>query len=427
MSDQNRPTAARCPFKFDHESEQHALNWPAEFRQLREQCPVAWTEEHGGYWVVTRYSDVVRMAQDGATFSSHKSFDPDSGRVEGGITIPATPIPRGIPVESDRPEWDAYRKFINGKFGPKAAEARRADVRKYVTALIDRVIESGSMDLVNDLTGPTPAMTTMDLIGFPLELWRQVADPLHEMVYTPKTDPAFPQVIERVNWIYKRVAEELAERRRTPREELIAREDLLSYFVAQPIDGRYLCDDEVLAYCNNILPGGVDTTTALTTHALVYLHDHPDEKRRLMENPDLLRTAREEFVRYVTPIHALARNATRDVEIGSQTIHKGERVLLAWSSANRDPEIFENPDEVVLDRYPNRHIAFGAGVHRCIGSFLARVMFEEMITQVFARIPEYKIDVSRAQRYTSVGTINGWVNMPVTFTPGCKIGTDLKL
>lgn len=421
------PTAARCPFKFDHESEQHAKNWPAEFRQLREQCPIAWTEEHGGYWVVTRYADVVSMAQDGATFSSHKTFDPRTGDVQGGITIPQTPIPRGLPVESDRPEWDLYRKFINGRFGPKAAEARRQDIRTYVTALIDRVIETGSMDLVNDLTGPTPAMTTMALVGFPLSLWREVADPLHEMVYTPKTDPNFPQVIERVNWIYRRIAEELAERRRMPREALLGRDDLLSYFVTEQIDGRYLSDEEVLAYCNNILPGGVDTTTALTTHALVYLHDHPEEKARLMANPELLRVAREEFVRYVSPIHALARNVTRDVQVGNQTIHQGERVLLAWSSANRDPEIFDNPEQIVLDRYPNRHIAFGAGVHRCIGSFLARIMFEEMVTQVFARIPDYKIDAARAQRYTSVGTINGWVDMPVTFTPGHRIGTQLQL
>jgi cytochrome P450 len=108
-------------------------------------------------------------------------------------------------------------------------------------------------------------------------------------------------------------------------------------------------------------------------------------------------------------------------------IKKGDRVLLAWSSANRDPEIFENPENIVLDRYPNRHIAFGAGPHRCIGSFLARVMFEEMVTQVFARLPEYTIDVTRAKRYPSVGTINGWVDMPVTFKSGLKIGTDLKL
>jgi len=418
---------ARCPFKFDHESEQHASNWPAEFRQMREECPVAWTEEHGGYWVATSYKDVVHMAQDGATFSSHKTFDPETQHVEGGITIPATPIPRGLPVESDRPEWDGFRSFINRKFAPRAAEARRADIRTYVTALLDRVIETGSMDLVNDLTGPAPAITTMALIGFPLSEWREVADPLHEMVYTPKNAPNYAKVIEQVGWIYKRIAEELAHRRRMSREELASRDDLLSYFVAEQIDGRYLTDEEVLCYCNNILPGGVDTTTALTTHTLAYLHDHPAEKKRLMENPELLPLAREEFVRFVTPLHALARRATSDVEVNGQQIHKGDRVLLAWSAANRDPEIFENPEEIVIDRYPNRHIAFGAGVHRCIGSFFARVMFEEMVTQVFARIPDYKIDISKAQRYTSVGTINGWVNMPATFTPGPKIGTDLRL
>jgi cytochrome P450 len=427
VDEQIQSPRAKCPFAFDHESVGHAQHWPEEYRQLREESPLAWTEEHGGYWVATKYQDIVRMAQDGATFSSHKSFDPATQHVEGGITIPPTPIPRGLPVEADRPEWDGFRGLINRKFGPRAAEARRNDVRTYVTALLDRVIEKGSMDLVYDLTGPAPAITTMALIGFPLREWREVADPLHEMVATPKSDPEFPKVIERVNWIYRRVAEEAAERRRMSREQLLQRDDLLSLFVTEQVDGRYLTDEEILSYCNNILPGGVDTTTALTTHTLVYLHDHPEEKQRLIEHPELLPLAREEFVRYVTPLHALARTATQDVNVDGQHIEKGDRVLLAWSAANRDPEVFENPDQVVMDRYPNRHIGFGAGTHRCIGSFLARVMFEEMVTQVLARIPDYKIDVTKAERYKSVGTINGWVNMPATFTPGKKIGTEFQL
>jgi len=426
MDGQAEGPKGRTTISFDHESKEHANNWPAEFRELRQKCPVAWTDAHGGYWLASNYKNVVEMAQDNATYSSLKTFDPATMHVEGGITIPPTPIPRGLPVESDRPEWDGFRKYINRMFAPKAAEARRKDVCDYVTMLIDRVIETGKMDFVYDLTGPGPAITTMALVGLPLSEWRQFADPLHEMVYTPKTDAHYLEVIKTVDWIFKRIVEEVAVRRKMPREELLKRDDLLSYFVAEPIDGRYLTDGEIMSYANNIITGGVDTTTALTTHTLVYLHDHPEEKKRLMENPDLLPIAREEFIRYFAPIHGLARNITRDVEVEGQHLCKGERVLLAWSAANRDPDVFEEPEKIKLDRFPNRHIGFGAGIHRCVGSFYARIMFEEMIKQVLTRLPDYKVDLSKAEHYTSVGIINGWVNMPATFPPGPKVGTGLK-
>jgi cytochrome P450 len=417
-----RGTSKACPIDFDHESEGHALNWPTEFREMREQCPVAWTEKHGGYWVATRYKTIVEMAQDDSTFSSFKTFDQDAGEVTGGITIPGTPIPRGMPVESDRPEWDASRAFINRKFAPKAAEARRENVRRYATALLNRVIETGEMDLVNDFTGPVPAITTMELMGLPLDEWRQFADPLHEMVFTPKESPEYPHVIESVQWVFQRCMEEFAKRKQEPQ-----RDDLLSYFAHEKFGDRYLTAEEVLSYCNNIITGGVDTTTALTSHALSYLHDNPEEKQRLIEDPKLLPIAREEFVRYFTPIHGLARNVKKDVEVSGARMESGDRVYLAWAAANRDPEIFDTPEEVNMARFPNRHIAFGAGMHRCIGSFMARVMFEEMMKQVLTRIPDYKIDLSKAERYTSIGTINGWVNMPITFTPGPKVEVDLVL
>ena len=415
-------TSKACPVNFDHESEGHAQNWPQEFREMREKCPVAWTEKHGGYWVATRYKDIVGMAQDDATFSSHKTFDPHSGDVEGGITIPQTPIPRGMPVESDRPEWAASRSFINRKFAPKAAEQRRENVRKYATALLNRVIETGEMDLVNDFTGPVPAITTMELVGLPLEEWREFADPLHEMVYTPKEAPEYPRVIKSVEWVFQRCVEEFNKRRGEPQ-----RDDLLSYFAHEKFGDRYLDAEEALAYCTNIITGGVDTTTALTSHALSYLHDNPAEKQRLIDDPKLLPIAREEFIRYFTPIHGLARNVTKDVEVDGAKMEGGDRVYLAWSAANRDPEIFEGPEEIRLDRFPNRHIGFGAGMHRCIGSFMARVMFEEMMAQVLTRISDYRIDLSKAERYTSIGTINGWVNMPVTFKPGPKVDVDIVL
>jgi cytochrome P450 len=242
------------------------------------------------------------------------------------------------------------------------------------------------------------------------------------MVYTPKEAPEYPKVIAGVQCIFDRCIEEYNKRKTEPQQD-----NLLSYFAHAEFEGRHLTEEEVLSYCNNIITGGVDTTTALTTHALTYLHDHPEAKQRLIEDREAIPVAREEFLRFYTPIHALARNVSHDVTYGDVEMKAGDPVLLAWAAANRDPEIFENPETVDVARSPNRHIAFGAGRHRCIGSNIARVMFEEMMDQVLNRIPDYRIDYSQAKRYTSVGTINGWINMPISFPPGPKVGTDLEL
>lgn len=411
-----------CPIDFDHESEVHAQTWPEEFAQMRDRCPIAWTERHGGFWVATRYEAVVAMARDAKLFSSEKTFDAGTGSGTGGITIPFTPIPRGLPVEADQPEWNSYRGFINRKFAPKAVEGFRADARRFATALLNRVIEDGEMDIVNDFTGPMPAMVTMQLMGLPLKEWRQFADPLHTMVFTPKEAPEYPQVIAGVQWIFQRCAEEFQRYQQEPE-----RDNLLSYFAHNDIDGRKLTLDEVLSLSNNIIIGGVDTTTALTTHALTYLHDNPAAKLELMQDRAMLPFAREEFLRYFTPIHCLARNVTQDTRFDGVDMAQGDRVLLAWAAANRDPQAFPEPEKIDFHRTANRHVAFGSGIHRCIGSSFARMMFEEMMVQMFDRIPEFQIDYAQARRYRSVGTINGWEALPVRFPSGPQVACDLSL
>ncbi len=405
------------PIAFDHESPAYAANWADEYRTIRESaCPIAWSGAHGGYFVPSRYRDIVAIAQDSQTFSSAKHVDVATGEVTGGVLIPTIPFPTAYPIETDRPVWDAYRNFINRRFAPKAAEARRDFARAHASLLLDQVIETGAIDFVADLTGPLPAIVTMDLMGLPLADWRDFAEPLHEIVYTPKESPEFVAVAARFQAMFDRCLVELERYRNLPPED-----NLLSLFAHAPFEGRRLTDDEVLGYCNNILAGGVDTTTALTTNVLAYLWRNPNEKRRLIDDPMLLPTAREEFVRFFAPQHAVARNCTRDTEVGGIPIAAGDRVYMPWGAGNRDPEIFDDPDRIDLARFPNRHIGFGAGAHRCVGSFIARAMFEEMIKAVLTRIPEYVIDLDSARRYRSIGTINGWMNMPATFAPGMRL------
>ena len=408
------------PIDFDHESPAYAAAWAEHYRTIRDSgCPIAWSDAHGGYFVPSRYRDIVAIAQDGTTFSSAKQFDAATGKVAGGVLIPAIPFPTAYPIETDRPAWDAYRGFINRRFAPKAAEARRAFAQRYASLLIDQVIETGQIDFVADLTGPLPAMVSMELMGLPLPDWRDFAEPLHEIVYTPKDSPEFVEVAAKFQRMFDRCLVELRRYRELPPQD-----NLLSVFAHEPFDGRLLTDDEVLGYCNNILAGGVDTTTALSTNVLVYLWQNPDEKQRLIDEPELLPRAREEFVRFFAPQHAVARNCTRDTEVGGVAIAAGDRVYMPWGAANRDPEIFNDPDRIDMARFPNRHIGFGAGAHRCVGSFVARVMFEEMLKQVLTRLPDYQLDICQARRYRSIGTINGWMNMPATFTPGVRLSAE---
>ncbi len=408
------------PVAFDHESPEYVGAWADQYRTIRTSaCPIAWSGAHGGYFVPSRYQDIVAIAQDSETFSSAKHFDAATGAVSGGVLIPPLAVPPAFPIDTDRPIWDAYRGLINRRFAPKAAEARRDFARHHASLLIDQVIETGEIDFIADLTGPLPAMVTMDLMGLPLADWRDFAEPLHEIVYTPKDSPEFPEVFRRFQRMFERCLDEVRRYRDLPPQD-----NLLSLFAHAPFEGRRLTDEEVEGYCNNILAGGVDTTTALTTNVLVYLWRNPHEKQRLIDDSALLPTAREEFVRFFAPQHAVARTCTRDTAVGGVEIAAGDRVYMPWGAGNRDPAVFEDPDRIDMARFPNRHIGFGAGAHRCVGSFVARVMFEEMIKQVLARIPDYRIDIDQARQYRSIGIINGWMNMPATFAPGVRLSRE---
>jgi cytochrome P450 len=414
MAEDDRRT--RPAVAIDVESADHVANWEATSRQLRSQCPMAWSTEHGGYWLVTRYEDVLRVAQDPAGFTSSKTFDPATGVVEGGVAIPPMPIGRLIPAETDKPEWEMFRTLLNPRLSPNAAEGFRADAETYAALLLDQVIESGRMDLVQDFTSPLTALVTMQALGFPLEEWRAFADPLHALTALNKSDPAYPAAVAAAAWVDRRIDEEIARRKAEPID------DILDHLVAARVDGEPLADADIHQAAINLLFGGVDTTTALTSNTLVHLGRHPDQRARLAADRSLMTVAREEFIRFFTPAHGSARTAQVDACIAGQEIAAGDKLYLFFASANRDAEIFERPDEIDITRFPNRHIGFGAGIHRCIGSFLARMTFEVMMNAVLDRLPDYAVIEEGAARYPSISPINGWVNIPLTFPPGPRSG-----
>lgn len=404
---------------FDHDSAEHALHWPDRYRNMRSACPRGWASAHGGFWVATRYEDVLAIAQRKESFATGKSFDPETGEARGGVTIPPLPF-RVAPNEVDFPEWQGVRSFLNRHFSPKAVEKRQQRAAQFAAALVNEVIETGRLDIVDSLASPLPSLMTMEIIGFPLDRWELFADAFHKIIYLPKESPEHARALRSTVEMDALIAEETQKRRTDPRE------DLLSHLVHGTIDGEPIGYARLREIVYNVLGGGVDTTTALTSNALLYLSRRPDERRRLIDDPALLPLACEEFVRYFSPIQGLARTASEDVSIGDWKIAKGDRVILTYASANRDAEIFEDPETLKLDRYPNRHVGFGAGMHRCMGSFLARMMFRAMMSEVLNRLPDYRVDEGGIVPYTSISTVNGWISIPASFTPGPKVGPSLK-
>jgi len=415
MADSNTD---RPIIQFNHETREHATDWPEEFRDLHARCPLGWTEEHGGFWVATKYEDVLAITRDPQTFSSAKTFDPETGELKGGLAIPPVPNPRSIPIEVDPPEWEKYRRLINPKLGPGAVEKMRPDAQRLAAALVDRFIEKGSCDFVDELTSPLPALVTMKFFGLRLDEFEKFANPLHKVYAIPRHLPEFQEALQGLAWMQDRLSEEIESRRREPKD------DFIGYLVAARVDGEPLPDDIMREIFFNVMAGGVDTTTALTSNVLLYLDEHHEDRRRLAENLEMLPVACEEFVRYFSPIHGFARNVTQDVTVSGCTMKAGERVFLAYSAANRDEDNFDKPNEVDIARFPNRHMGFGAGIHRCVGSFVARLMFEAMMREVLTRLPDYKIDRSNILQYQSIAAINGWIKVPATFTPGPRVGVD---
>jgi cytochrome P450 len=406
--------------ELDIESQDYAVRWHESARRLREKCPIAWSTTYDGFWVASRYKDIVSLAQDNDRFTTAKIFDPETGHVEGGTALPPMPVARLVPAETDRPEWDHFRGLLNPRLSPRAAEGWRQRAISFANELLDQVIEAGEMDAVDDFTNPLTAMVTLLVLGLPPEDWRTFADPLHALTSLSKRDPAYRDAVALAGVMDRRIDEEIERRRAAPGD------DLIGHLLASRIDGEPLRHEDIHQIVFNIVAGGVDTTSSLTANTIVHLARNPEQRRRLAADRDLLPKAREEFIRYFSPLHGTVRTAKEPGVVAGQEVSRGERIYLLLASANRDPEIFEDPDRLIIDRYPNRHIGFGAGMHRCVGSFLARMMFETMMNVLLDRIPDYQVIEEKARRYPSISPVNGWVNVPIRFAPGRPSGEGAR-
>jgi cytochrome P450 len=407
-------------YHFDRHTPEYREQFAEVTAEMLGKCPVAWSDTYGGHWVAAGHHEVFELARSAEYVSS--DHDPaNERRGYKGITIPPPNVGfRGGFIEMDPPEQRHYRQLLNPYLSPAAVARWTPLVDEIVRASLNEKIETGQIDFVDDLANIVPAVLTLAMLGIPLKNWDIYVEPVHASVYTPPDSPDQARIQASRLAMRDDMMTQLAEIRSNPRPGLI---DALA---RAEINGTVPPDFELLGVIGLLIGGGFDTTTALTSHALEWLSEHPDQRERLSAQRDaLLDSATEEFLRYFTPAPGAGRTISADCEIAGQQFKEGERLWVSWAMSNRDPAVFDNPNEVELARTGNRHHSFGLGIHRCIGSNVARMVFKRMVTAVLDRMPDYVCDPSGAEHYQTIGIIQGMKHLPATFTPGSRIGDGL--
>lgn len=408
-------------YHFDRHSPDYRDKFLDITHEMHRRCPLAWTDTYDGHWVAAGSDAVFELARCPLVSNDHDVNNERRGYK--GISIPRMVEAegfRGGMLEMDDPEHRIYRTALNPYLSPAAVKRWEPFVDEIVRACLDDHIESGRIDLVDDLANVVPAVLTLAMLGVPLEKWELYNEPAHASVYTPPDSPDADRVREMYLAMGVDLFTNLMEIRGNPRPGII---DALAKL---RIDGEAPPDIELIGMLNLLIGGGFDTTTALTAHALEWLSEHPDERMRLSDERDtLLNPATEEFLRYFTPAPGDARTIAEDMRLGDIELREGQRLWLSWAMANRDPAVFSDADQLVMDRKGNRHFSFGLGVHRCIGSNVARTVFKSMLTAVLDRMPDYRCLPEGTVHYDSIGVIQGMRHLPAEFTPGRRLGAGV--
>ncbi|KQX19568.1 MULTISPECIES: cytochrome P450 [unclassified Sphingomonas] len=386
----------------DHHSAAFAHDHLDLYRDARAHCPILRSDAHGGFAILTRYADNRAALRNHEAFASGRFRSGE--RLDGGVAIPPNGMRIGM-IEMDGDEARLLRALLQPWFTIAAVEAAAPRIAQISAWLIDRIIARGACDVVEDIAKPMPSLLILDILGLPLDRWRDYGRVLHEAVAKSSGS------IDGLRWLADDLRTSVAERRCHP-------EGLIAALAAAEVDGRPLGDAMVCELAMMLLFGGTDTTIAAIGHALRHLTEHPDDRRRLIERPALIPAAVEEILRLHSPSTGVARTVTAPVEIGGERFEPGQRVLCAINSANRDDGVFADGEAFDLDRPKRPHLAFGWGAHACLGQNLARADLRILLGEILARMPDFAVDVAASERYASIPLVNGHARMPMRFTPG---------
>jgi cytochrome P450 len=385
----------------------HADPYPF-YRRLREKEPVH--QSPMGFWVLTRYEDCVAVLRD-ARFG-REEFQQMLSSVYGDDTEKPA-LPRSM-LFRDPPDHTRLRALVSKAFTPRMIETMRDHIQEIVDRLLDRVQDAGRMDVMEDLAYPLPVTVICEMLGVPVSDHASIRGWSADIARSLDAIglPSDQEIVERGRKSRRALADYF--RRLVPERRARPQHDLLSGLIAAEEQGDKLSGDEIIAMCLLLFIAGHETTVNLIGNGTLALLRHPDQLRKLRAEPSLIGNAVEELLRYDGPVQRTARIPSEDLVIGGKTIPKGEMVMPFLGAANRDPAQFPDPDRLDITRTDNRHIAFGMGIHFCLGAPLARMEGQIAISTLLRRLPKLALASQRPEHRQSL-TLRGLVSLPVAF------------
>ncbi|MGO4689660.1 cytochrome P450 [Glaciibacter sp. 2TAF33] len=366
------------------------LSYLDTFRSLRDEDPVHWTEDDAygkHYWFLSRHEDVANYLEDHRTFSSRidtrvpktpRAYKPEE-RYELGFLVSM--------ARNDPPTHDLYRKPLNKHFSIPAVAKLREDVERIVQEIIDGIGETREVEFVEEVAGELPARVILRMLGVPEADWAMLK--LAAWQWVASADPKF-MIDDDPLYTYnhgQRTLMEYCEALAHDRQES-PRDDFATVLSQMEVDGERLSAYELRSILLIVIAGGLESTRNTSAMGLWLLLTHPDQRRKLIEDPELANPGVEEILRYSTPTRTRLRVATQDVELRGKSIRTGDWVVASHASANRDERVFHDPDRFDITRNPNPHLSFGAGVHFCLGRALARLQIGTLLKSVVQAFPD---------------------------------------
>jgi cytochrome P450 len=365
--------------------------------RLRAEEPVARCEPPGyePFWAITRHADILDISKQPLRFSSARGI---TLRREGAPTFESDMV-----VMLDPPRHQSVRKVANGQFTPKAVRAKRDDIDRIASGIVEEAAPGGEreLDFVDRIAAPFPLAVIAWILGVPKADWHLLFRWTNEII--GKDDPEFRRPGETPGKTIKRARGEIDEYLRVLISERRAdpQDDLISELIRGEVEGKPLTEAQLVAYCELLVEAGNETTRNAISGGLLAFADHRDQWDRLREEPDRLTDAVEEILRWSSPISHFARTATEDCEIRGVPIAAGDQLALYFGSANRDEEVFDDPFAFRIDRRPNPHLAFGFGEHFCMGAQVARVELETIFRHLLARLDAFAV-AGTVERLSSI-------------------------
>jgi cytochrome P450 len=400
----DQPGRIADPFPPEYRADPYPLyDW------VRENDPVHRAPD--GNWVLVRYADASFVLRD-PRFSNNPSWLGPEAMAQGA-TSPIRVAGSRVMMFLDPPDHTRLRSLVSKAFTPKVVEGLRPRIEALVDEALDAVAERGEMDVLADLGYPLPTIVICELLGVPVEDrelfkdWSADASRLLDGHLPPDVETRGLAATMQLAQYFT----DLVEKRKTS-----PRDDLLSAMIAAEEDGQRLTHEELLTTSTLLLLAGFETTMNLVGNGVLMLLQHPSELARLRADPALDRTAVEELLRFEGPVHVTARIATTDVEVGGQLVRKGEQAAVVLAAANRDPDQFPDPNRLDVGRADNRHLAFAAGPHYCLGAALARIEARAAIATLVRRFPDLAL-VTAEPQWRDHFVIRGLKELRVGFTP----------